>query len=66
MVPRRVVAFIIVEKTRSRGEEVRRCRCYERKRAKLEQFEVSHTSGWKVVSRERDVERRREVWRGRG
>jgi len=55
-----------VEKARSRGEEVRRCRCYERKRAKLEQFEVSHTSGWNVVSRERDVERRREVWRGRG
>ena len=25
-----VVAFIIVEKARARGKEVRRCRCYER------------------------------------
>ena len=29
-----VVAFIIADKARARGEEVRRCECYERQRAK--------------------------------
>jgi len=40
--------------------------CHVRERSKLEEFEASHTLGGKVVSREREVERRREVWSGRG
>jgi hypothetical protein len=38
--------FIITDKTRSKGEEDRRCRCYERQRAQCVEIEVSH---WIVV-----------------
>ena len=37
--------FIITDKTKVRWGGGSRCRCYERRRAKLEEIETSHTLG---------------------
>jgi hypothetical protein len=59
-----------VEKARTRGKEVKRCRCCELvkvKELKIADVKASHIRGEeKVVPKEREVHRRREVceWEG--
>jgi hypothetical protein len=64
----KVVEFIITVKVRDRGEEVRRCRGYEDKELKLEEFEASHTLASHTLAGEGGIqgEGRGEEARGLG
>ena len=46
--------FIITDKTKTSREGGKRCRCYERRRAKLEEIEDSHTKPMNLCAYENE------------